>query len=67
MVIERLNEDIIIRPVGKINMAAVQKVIDYINVLEIAAQNQGTEEEAGELAREVNVNWWKENKHRFLS
>ncbi|HEY5327611.1 MAG TPA: hypothetical protein VIJ27_11475 [Mucilaginibacter sp.] len=66
MVIERLNQDIIIRPAAGINMGAVQKVIDYINVLEIAAQNRGTEEQAAELAREVDTNWWKENKHRFL-
>jgi hypothetical protein len=66
MVIERLNQDIIIRPTTGINMVAVQKVIDYINVLEIAAQNKGTEEQAGELAKEVDANWWKENKHRFL-
>jgi hypothetical protein len=66
MVIERLNQDIIIRPTTGINMIAVQKVIDYINVLEIAAQNKGTEEQAEELAKEVNANWWKENKHRFL-
>lgn len=66
MVIERLNEDIIIRPAGSINMAAVQKVIDYINVLEIVSQNQGTEEQAAKLAKEVNVGWWEENKHRFI-
>jgi len=47
-------------------MAAVQKVIDYINVLEIAAQSKGTEEQAAELAKEVDANWWKENKYRFL-
>ena len=66
MVIERINQDIIIKPAEGINMEAVQKVIDYINVLEISAQNQGTEEQAEELAKEVNANWWEENKHRFL-
>jgi hypothetical protein len=66
MVIERLNQDIIIRSTTGINMAAVQKVIDYINVLEIVAQNQGTEKQAEDLAKEVDANWWKENKHRFL-
>lgn len=66
MVIERLNQDIVIRPATGINMGAVQKVIDYINMLEITAQNQGTEEQADELAKEVNANWWKENKHKFL-
>jgi hypothetical protein len=66
MVIERLNQDIIIRPTSEINMVAVQKVIDYINVLEIVSQNQGTEEQAEKLANEINANWWNENRHRFI-
>jgi hypothetical protein len=66
MVIERSNQDIIIRPTKAINMDAVQKVIDYINVLEIASQNLGTEEQAAELAKEIDTEWWEENKHRFI-
>lgn len=66
MVIERENNTIVIRPNGTINMEAVQKVIDYINVLEIVAKSQGTEEQAAQLAREVDNNWWQANKHRFL-
>ena len=63
MVIERRGQDIIIRVAKEgINMTAIQKLIDYINVLEIAAQNRGTEEQAEELAKAVNANWWKENK-----
>ena len=66
MVIERDNENIIIKASKSINMASVQKLIDYINVLEIASQKQGTEEEAAKLADEVDKKWWQENKHRFL-
>jgi len=66
MVIERDNENIIIKADKSINMSAVQKLIDYINVLEIASQKQGTEEEAASLAEEVDKKWWQENKHRFL-
>ncbi|MGA0556418.1 hypothetical protein ACO2Q8_07200 [Larkinella sp. VNQ87] len=66
MVITRQDRSIIIEANDSINTEAVQKVIDYINILEITAQNQGTEEQAAELAREVEANWWKSNKHRFL-
>ena len=66
MVITRNNDSIIITPGDGINMDAVQQLIDYINVLEIAANKKGTEEEAAEMANEVNNNWWKSNKHRFL-
>ncbi|MCF2489460.1 hypothetical protein [Dyadobacter sp. CY347] len=66
MVITRQDRNIIIEASDSINMGAVQKVIDYINILEIVAKNQGTEEQASELAESVNKNWWAENKSRLL-
>ncbi|GAB3981701.1 hypothetical protein GCM10028806_51860 [Spirosoma terrae] len=66
MVITRDNNKIIIQAVSSINMDAVQRLIDYINVLEITANNQGTEEQAAALADEIDRNWWAENKKRFL-
>ncbi len=66
MVITRQDRNIIIQANDSINMGAVQKLIDYINVLEITSQNKGTEEQAAELAREINKNWWSANKSRFL-
>lgn len=66
MVITRDNNKIIIQAVSSINMDAVQRLIDYINVLEITANNQGTEEQAAALADEIDRNWWAENKNRFL-
>jgi hypothetical protein len=66
MIITRENNKIIIQAVSSINMDAVQRLIDYINVLEITANNQGTEEQAAALADEIDRNWWTENKKRFL-
>ncbi len=66
MVITRQDQNIIIQTNGSINMEAVQKVIDYINILEITAQNRGTEEQAAELAHQIDKKWWSENKHHFV-
>ena len=66
MIITRDNDNIIIKASQSINMAAVQQLIDYINVLEIASQKKGSEEEATALAEEVDKKWWMDNKHRFL-
>jgi hypothetical protein len=65
MVIERDKEDIVIRLNAPINMSAAQKVIDYFNLLESISKNQGTEEQAEELAWEAHRNWMKENAYRF--
>ncbi|MHA4736932.1 hypothetical protein [Dyadobacter sp. MSC1_007] len=67
MVIERQNEDIVIRlNASLINMEEVQKLTSYFRFLESNAKNQGTEEEATELAREVQRMWWAENRSRFV-
>jgi len=66
MIIERDNEDIIIRISAPVNMKSAQKVIDYFNLVESISKNQGTEEDATALAREFHKEWWKENRQRFI-
>lgn len=67
MVIERENENVIIKVnPALIGMDEVQRTIDYLRILESNAKNQGTQEEADALAREINKGWWAENKHRFI-
>jgi hypothetical protein len=66
MIIEQTGEGILIKTTAPVNMKAVQKIIDYFTVLEIASRSKGTEEQAAKLADEVDTKWWQENKHRFL-
>jgi hypothetical protein len=68
MAIERDNENLIIKVnPSLVGMDEIQKTIDYLRILESNAKNQGTREQADELAREINKNWWAENKHRFIN
>ncbi len=67
MVIERQNNEIIIRlPESLLDIREVQRLVDYFRFMESNSQNQGTEEQAAELAKQVDAKWWQENKHRFL-
>ncbi len=66
MVIEQQNQDLIIRIGRPADMRVVQKLLDYFNLMESISKNQGTEEQATELAREVHKNWWAENRSRFI-
>ena len=67
MLIERQNDEIVIRlPASLLDIREIQRLVDYFRFVESNAKNQGTEEEAAGLAREVEATWWKENKHRFL-
>ena len=67
MVIERQNQDIVIRLNSSlVDIEDVQKLTSYFRFLESNAKNQGTEEEATELAREVHKDWWNRNRSRFI-
>jgi len=67
MVIERQNEDIVIRlNASLVDMEEVQKLTRYFRFLESNAKNQGTEEEATELAQEIHKDWWAKNRSRFI-
>lgn len=67
MLIERQNNEIVIRlPDSLLAIEEVQRLVDYFRFLESNIQNQGSEEQAADLARQVDTRWWKENKQRFL-
>ncbi len=66
MVIERNNNEIVIRLPDSVDLLEVQRLLDYFGFTESVSKNQGTEEQAAQLAREVEKSWWNENKHRFL-
>lgn len=65
MVIERIQEGILIKTSAPVNTKDVQKIIDYFTLKELSSKNQGTQEQADELARKTEKKWWEENKHRF--
>lgn len=70
MVIERENNDIIIRisdEEGNLDIKELQEILDYIIYRRLISKSKATQDQIDELAREVNKSWWSENKDRFLS
>ena len=66
MVIEQQNQDLVIRVSRPIDIRSAQKVVDYFSLMESISKNQGTEEQATELAREVYKDWWTKNRSLFI-
>ena len=66
MVIEQQNQDLVIRVSRPIDIRSAQKVVDYFSLMESISKNQGTEEQATELAREVHKDWWTKNRSLFI-
>ncbi|WP_221390546.1 hypothetical protein [Dyadobacter sp. NIV53] len=66
MIIEQQNQELVIRVSRPIDIRSAQKVVDYFNLMESISKNQGTEEQAAELAREVHKDWWSINRSLFI-
>ncbi len=66
MVIERTNNEILVRLPADIDTMGLQRIINYLKFKEATKNSTATEEQANKLADESKKNWWAENKHRFM-
>ncbi len=66
MTIERTDSEIIIRIPPVIDIEELQRLLNYLIYKEVTAESQATQEQVDALAKEVNRNWWQDNKDRFL-
>ena len=66
MVIERTNNEIILRLPADIDTAGFERIVNYLKYKEAIRKSEGTEEQANELANESKKRWWAENKANFI-
>lgn len=66
MIIERISNQIIIKVSPKVDTFGFQRIMDYLEYLEITAKSKATQEDADKLAEDLNENWWAENRQRFI-
>ena len=66
MTVERKKDEILIRLSANLDLKKIESMVEYFNLVDILSQNKGKEEDATQLAREVNKTWWKKNRSRFI-
>ena len=66
MIVERTKSEILIRVSAKVNTYGLQRIMDYLKYLELTADSKARQSDIDALAREVNKNWWNNNKQRFV-
>ncbi|MFA7326635.1 MAG: hypothetical protein WC121_08230 [Candidatus Kapaibacterium sp.] len=66
MVIERINNEIVIKISSDTDITGLQRLIDYIKFREIASKSKASEDEINNLVRESKSEWWEKNKNRFI-
>jgi predicted trehalose synthase len=67
MLVERTNDNkIVITISSSVDSFRLQRLIDYIKYLEATSNSKATQQDADELADEVNSSWWEQNRKRFV-
>ncbi len=66
MVIERTNEEVIIRLPASIDTTELQRLVDYLTYKEATANSKATQEQVDKLAKDVKKGWWKANRSSLI-
>jgi len=62
MIIERTNNEILVRLPAYIDLTELQDMIDYLEYKEVTAKSAATQKEVDELSEAVNQNIWEKFK-----
>lgn len=66
MVIERTNDEVIIRLPGNVETAGLQRLVDYLTYKEATATSVAQQADVDKLALDVKQGWWAKNRGRFI-
>ena len=66
MIVERTSNQIVIKVSPKVDSLGFQRIMDYLDYLEITSKSKAKQEDADQLADELNENWWVKNRSKFI-
>ena len=66
MQVERKEKEIVIRISSDKDTEKLQEVLNLIRYGEITAKSTATATMVEEMTSDINKNWWKKNKSRFI-
>ena len=66
MVIEKTPQEFIIRVPISSEMRYMQDIIDYLYYKELTSDYRIEQSEVDAISKQINTNWWNENKNKFI-
>jgi hypothetical protein len=66
MVIERTNNEVIIRLPATVDTKGLQRLVDYLTYKEATATSKAKQSDVDALAADVKQGWWAKNKSRLV-
>ena len=66
MLVERKNNEVIVRLDGAVDIDFLQRTLNYLRYLELGAKSKATQAQINKLAKDVKKGWWKKNRDKFI-
>jgi hypothetical protein len=66
MVVERTENEVIVRLSPTVKVEDLQDFLDYARYKELTANIQVEQGEIDKMAAEINKNWWTENRDKLI-
>ena len=67
MLVEQTKDNrIVITISSAVDSFGLEKAIGYLKYLEATSKSKAKQEDVDQLANEVNADWWKKNRKRFI-
>ncbi len=67
MIVERIDNEVIIRLPGSIDTTDLEEMVDYIRFKEITSKSKATQDEVDLLVKEIKKGRWVSNRKKQLS
>ncbi len=65
MIVERQNDEIVVRFSAGIKTARIQALLDYLRYEELTSKSSASESDVDELVNEIKVGRWQEAKENL--
>ena len=67
MIVERIDNEVIIRLPGSIDTTDLEEMVGYIRFKEITSKSKATQDEVDSLVKEIKKGRWANNRKKQLS
>jgi hypothetical protein len=66
MVVERINNEIIVRIPSSVNFEELQRFIDLMRYKEATAGSEAKQKDIDQIAKDAHNGWWEKNRAHFI-
>jgi hypothetical protein len=66
MLVERVDNEVIVRLSGSIDTTDLEEMVDYLRFKEITSKSKATQDEVDSFVKEIKKGRWESNRKRLL-